>query len=215
MPFDPMDFRHSDRLHKLVSRHTRRGTPLHEAWADVVKSAAPAIGPAVARAARDLPITEGLVTCTVEYAALLFRDNPGPARRLNGLWFGLARLVVSRRPGDTVVTPYISGSNRYDPRDEDWPCDPHWMPDDRWAHNRPMTLLSRLRAAHPPRQWYIDVCLIEPLHRLYVAHFARACPPHILLGKARARAVACGFDSGDLHTIGTVTAKGFTPSRAR
>lgn len=46
MTFDPMDFRHSDRLHKLVSRHTRRGTPLHETWADVVQSAATAIGPA-------------------------------------------------------------------------------------------------------------------------------------------------------------------------
>ncbi|MFT3684373.1 MAG: hypothetical protein QM783_05500 [Phycisphaerales bacterium] len=211
MAFDTMNFKLADRAHNTVRKHVFKGTPLDEAWADVVKSAKPAVGPQVAKAALDLPIAAGLVTCTAEYASLLLRDNAGPAKKVNGLWFGLATLMQSDDMDDTIVTPYISGSVKFSTKNYDWPCGPDWFPDDRWATNEPMTILSRLRLKHKQRHWYIEVCLIEPLHRLYVAHFARACPPHILLGKAKSRGIGCGFDEGDLLTIGAADANGFKP----
>lgn len=214
MPFDTMDFAHCTRVTKIVTKHVVRGTPLNIAWADVVKAAHPAIGPAVAKVALALPIIDGLVTCTSEFASLLLRDNAGPAKKVNGLWFGLAEIFFFENTDDTTWMPYISGSTKFNAKNRDWPCDPAWFPEDRWAANEPMTILSRLRAKHPKRQWYIEVCLIEPLHHLYVAHFARACPPHILLGKSKSRGIGCGFDAGDLRTIGTVTAKGFLPAKS-
>lgn len=206
-----MDLKLANRANAAVQKHVVRDTPLHEAWADVVKAAAPAIGPQVAKAALALPLDQGLVTCTAEYASLLLRDNAGPAKKVNGLWFGLAELMAGKSTQDTVWTPYISGSTKFNARDNDWPCNPAWFPDDRWAHNEPMKILSRLRKQHKKRHWYIEVCLIEPLHRLYVSHFARACPPGILLGKCKSRGIGCGFDDGDLLTIGKVDSKGFTP----
>jgi len=213
MPFDTMDFDLADHANKAAGRHVFRGTPLHEAWADIVKAATPAIGPAVAKAALTLPIARGLVTCTAEYAALLTRDNGGPAKKVNGLWFGLVLMGQTDNIEDASLTPYICGSEKFNPRDVDWPCSPAWLPDDRFVPNEPMAFLSGLGKKHKQRQWYIEVCLIEPLHRLYVAHFARACPPYILLGKSKSRGIGCGFDEGDLLTIGTVDAKGFKPMK--
>lgn len=211
MPFDTMDFDLIKRPHATARKHVFRGTPVPEAWADVVEAAIPAIGTKVAKAALALPIEQGLITFTAEYASLLFRDNNGPAKKINGLWFGLAELVHGKSMRNTIWTPYICGSARYKPKDVDWPCGPEWFPDDRWAGNEPMNILSKLRATHKQRHWYIETCLIEPLHRLYVGRFVRACPIHILLGKAKSRGIGCGTDSGDLFNIGKVDAKGFTP----
>lgn len=210
MPFDKMNFKLAARASAAASKHIHRGTPLHDAWADVVKAAAPAIGPQVAKAALALPIDHGLIACTAEYASLLLRDNNGRAKKVNGLWFGLAELMLNSN-AQTVWTPYICGNSKFNLKRYDWPCSPSWFPDDRWAPNEPMNILSRLRSKHKQRHWYIEVCLIEPLHRLYVSQFARACPRSILLGRAKYRGIGCGFDDGDLITIGTVDAKGFKP----
>ena len=214
MPFDEMDFAFATRVSKLASKHVRRATELDAAWRDVVKAARPAIGPALAKAALELPIASGLVTITSEFAALLARDNAGPAKKVNGLWFGLAELCTDDSAENTVWMPYICGSVKFNPKNHDWPCNPAWFPEDRWAPNEPMTALSRLREKHRKRAWYIDTCLLEPLHQLYVAHFARGCPAAILLGKSKSRGIGCGFDDGDLMTIGVSDQNGFTPAKA-
>ncbi len=214
MAFDDMDFDLAEPASAAAAKHVIRGTRLHDAWRDVVKAAEQAIGPQVAKKALALPIEEGLATCTAEYASLLRRDNQGPAKGVNGLWFGLAEMMPSDNLDDTIWTPYISGSTEFDPKNRDWPCGPAWFPEDRWAVNEPMVILSHLRSKHKQRHWYIEVCLIEPLHRLYISTFARACPRDILLGEAQSRGIGCGFDEGDLLTIGTVDAEGFTPMKA-
>lgn len=213
MTFDSMDFELAGRASEVARNHAFTGTPLREAWADVVNAATPAIGPAVAEIALALPIDEGLATCAATYSSLLNRDNAGPARNVNGLWFGLAEMLLNETSDESMWMPYISGSEVFDPDDGDWPCSPAWFPDDRWAPNQPMETLSALRGEHEDRAWYIDVCLIEPLHMLYVAQFARTCPRSILLGTAKSRGIGCGIDSGDLHTIGTVDADGFKPMK--
>ena len=213
MTFDSMNFKFADRSGRVVAKHVYRGTPLHEAWEDVVNVAKPAIGPQVTKAAMKLPIEQGLVTFAAEYAALLMRDNAGPAKKVNGLWFGLVELAHCGSDGFSMWAPYISGSRKFKLKNHDWPCDPVWFVEDRWAENEPMVILSSLRKKFSQRSWYIDVCLVEPLHRLYVAHFARACPIPILLGKSKSRGIGCGFDAGDLLTIGVVDAKGFKPHK--
>ena len=162
-------------------------------------------------AGADLAFVEG--PTSVDEVRRICREVKGPVfYNQTGVSprFGLAEMHNGNME-ESIWTPYISGSVKFNPKDNDWPCNPKWFPDDRWAQNEPMTILSRLRAKHEQRHWYIEVCLIEPLHRLYIAHFARACPSHILLGKSNSRGIGCGFDSGDLFTIGTVTSKGFKP----
>lgn len=211
MSFDTMNFKLFDPVHRCARKHVFEGTPLHDAWADIVKTATPAIGAQVAKIALKLPVTQGLVSVTAEYASLLQRDNAGPAKKVNGLWFGLVEFSENKTIKHPHWLPYISGSERFKPKNREWAVAPEWCTDDCFAPNEPMDTLSRLRAEHKLRSWYIDVCLIEPLHRLYTAHFARSCPSHILLGTQKSRGIGCGIDSGDLLTIGTVDAKGFNP----
>lgn len=213
MPMDTMDFAFATRVYKVAKKHVMRGTGLHESWVDVVKAAGPAIGPVVTKVALRLPIERGLVTCTSEYAALLARDNGGAAKNVNGLWFGLAELGDGDYPDDAIWTPYIGGSEKFNPKNDDWPCDLAWSPEDKWAVNESMVILSQLRAKHKRRAWYIDTCLIELLHMIYVAQFARACSLGILLGESKSRGIGCGFDSGDLRTLGIVDEEGFKPMK--
>lgn len=54
-----------------MRKHVFRGMPFHEAWADVVEVASPAFGQAVAQSVFELPIAQGLATCTAACWLLL------------------------------------------------------------------------------------------------------------------------------------------------
>jgi len=210
---DEMDHKLAASVSRVARRHVTKGTPIEHAWPDVVRVARRAVGAAVARAALEVPLTQGLATVIAEYAALLGRNRP--SKSINGLWFGLVEFVLSQRPYKTVWTPYIAGSKRFHPRRHDWPVRPAWMPPDCYAPNEAMNQLSKLRERNKAKAWYIETTLIEPLNMLLVSRIARDVPAHILLGDASSRGIGCGFDDGDLYTLGVVGRKGFKPEKAR
>lgn len=199
-----LDFKAAEKVTDTALRHVARGTPILDAWPDVVKAARPAIGPTLAALALRLPIVESLTTVTAEFAALLGRDRPGPA--IKGLWIGLVELAAD--DDRTEWVPYIAGSRRFNPDNPDWPVNPAWFPDDCYAPNPAHRALSDARRAHEKRSWSIETMLIEPLHYLMVSRIARDVSPHILLGPARQRGIGAGFDDGDHHTLGVIHPQG-------
>lgn len=204
-----MDFDFADAVSKIAVRHARKGTPIEKAWPEVVAAAQPKLSKAIAKVALSLPITASLVQVTATYASLIARDRPG--KKIKGLWFGLVELCDDGSLSNTWVTPYIAGTSRFDPQDEDWPCDVNWFPDGRYAMNPAMYELSVLRGKMKAKTWYIDTTLIEPLNTLLCGALVHGAHPDLLLGPATRRGVGCGFDSGDLHTLGVIDKDGFKP----
>jgi hypothetical protein len=214
MPLDiDMDFNLADKVAAIAVRHARAGTPIEKAWPEVVAAARKKLGASLSRSALELPITGSLVWVTATFAALLARDRPD--RKVKGLWFGLVELIPGKSLTDTIFTPYLSGSPEFNPRNEDWPCAPIWMPEDCYATNLAMYTLSKWRKRHKKQSWLIDTTLIEPLNTLFCGCIARNVSPDLLLGPAPTRGIGCGFDSGDLRTLGTVDKNGFKPLRSR
>lgn len=204
-----LDFKAAEKVTDTALRHVARGTPILDAWPDVVKAARPAIGPTLAALALRLPIVESLTTVTAEFAALLGRDRPDPA--IKGLWIGLVELAAD--DDRTEWVPYIAGSRRFNPDNPDWPVNPAWFPDDCYAPNPALRTLSDARRKHAKHSWAIETMLIEPLTYLMVSRFVRDTPPHILLAGAKRRGIGAGFDEGDHTTLGVITPKGFEPAK--
>jgi hypothetical protein len=194
---------------RVAARHIRRNTPIERAWGEVVKVARRGVGPKVAKAALDLPVTGSLTRIGSEYAALLGRDRP--KAKVKGLWFGLVELVQDDTTEKTVWTPYIAGARAFKPGDQNWPVRPLWMPKDCYAPNEAMRRLSELRRRHKNEHWLIETALIEPLNMLIAACFVTNTPSSMLLGSASSRGIGCGFDDGDHWTLGVVDKSGFKP----
>lgn len=172
------DFKLAATVFRVAQRHVRKGTPIEQAWPEVVKAGERGLGAKVSKAALGLPVTDSLVTVASEYASLLGRDKPGKgAKSVGGLWFGLVELLME---GEAIWTPYIAGARKFSPTDQDWPVNPVWLPEDCFAPNAAMTRLSGLRARYPKQHWLIETSLIEPLHALIVGSFVRNTTPSVL-----------------------------------
>lgn len=208
-----MDFDLSESVSRIAVRHARKGTPIEKAWPEVVAAARRGIGASLAKTALELPITASLVQVAATYAALLARDRPGKA--VKGLWFGLVELSMDDSLKNTTITPYLAGSPTFDPKSEDWPCGPTWMPKDCYAMNPAMLTLSKLRKRAGDRAWFIETALIEPLNTLFCGCIVHGMLPDLLLTGAPKRGIGCGYDSGDLRTLGVLDANGFKPISAR
>ena len=154
-----------------------------------------------------MSITDSPLGVCTQYAALLARDEPDANTK--GLWFGLVQLVKDKKATTGTIVPYIAGASGFDPKDSDRPCEPVWMASDCDAPNPAMDDLSALRTRHQRRAWSVETVLIEPLHALDTGAFAGTAWPELLLGPARSRGIGCGFDSGDVNTLGVVTKNGF------
>lgn len=208
MPPEETDFDFTDLVSNIAVDHARKATPVEKAWPEIVAAAKPKLGAKLAKAALELPITASLVQVTATYFSLLGRDKPG--KKIKGLYFGLLELTGDD-VSDTMVTPYIAGADRFDPKDEEWPCDCSWSPEDRFAMNPAMFELSQLRHSDPDKLEYIDMTLIDPLNTLFTGAIANGVLSELILGPTKERGIGCGFDAGELRTLGVVTMDGFQP----
>ena len=204
---EDMDFELAAKVSRVALNHARLGTPIAVAWPEVVQAGKVALGPDLVSDACAMDIAESLKIVLDEYAALLKRDKPG--ENINGLWFGLVAFAPKEDLSESVWTPYIAGSDQFDVKNDDWPCDPAWMAEDCYAPNPAMLRLSALCEELEEKAWSIETMLIEPLHTLFTGRAAFDLPRELLLGPASSRGIGCGIDSGDLNTLGAVTTTGF------
>ena len=98
---------------------------------------------------------------------------------------------------------YICGSNLYDPNepDDDWPCDPIYFPNRRYAQS------GILREIHEIVSQFDDslngvlaehIVLGLGYAGLAVRDLCRTIPRKLLLGKRASRAVAVAIDDGPI-----------------
>ncbi|MEX0676566.1 MAG: hypothetical protein WD063_05795 [Pirellulales bacterium] len=120
-----------------------------------------------------------------------------PENEINGFWFGLFNPIVD---GEPTAGLYLCGSTRFDPKreDPDWPCNPGYFPDGRYADST--VLDSIYKTAYEKKSDvsnFAEYVLCLGYVSLIAARWCRGAMQPMLLGNTPLRAVAVGFDSGD------------------
>jgi hypothetical protein len=144
-----------------------------------------------------------------------------PASEIRAFFFGLYEPYLE--DGAPACQMYVSGSTRYDPQDRSgewatWNADTY-NPEKRYADSPVLTQLYRLVQ---PRDEIQDIGFHDESHdaefllnlgyaMLIVKNLCCSLPPALFLGQATERAVAMGYDSGDLIPMGMITPQGFRP----
>ncbi len=130
-----------------------------------------------------------------------------PDRRVNGLWFGLFETTGNR------FCLYICGSRRFSLKNNlDWAVGPEWWPKRRYAKSRGIEQISRARPKRDfDTSWLMETCGVFPYAAIVVCELMRRVDPTLVLGAARKRGIACGFDEGDCFHLGMMTPNGFVP----
>lgn len=126
---------------------------------------------------------------------------------ISAYWFGLFHPLDEH--DQPVSCLYLAGSNRYLPNEEveDWHTAPAFFPKGRYADSDVLKQIYRYahRKDGPETNgeyfclWYSSIV---------VAHLCRTRAP-ALLGDVERRAVAVGFDAGDILMLGKLTRAGF------
>lgn len=121
------------------------------------------------------------------------KERPGDD--VVALWFGLfeGQDGESRETGALL---YVAGADRFDPLDDDWPCDPAWFPDGRYASPAALWRVSTaLARAGAKARNVADLACVA-----CAALLVRAALPAVAAAVAPKdpRAVGVGWDDGDV-----------------
>lgn len=131
---------------------------------------------------------------------LLLSEPPG--REINGLWFGLFNPVDDDGSGSSQM--YHAGSRRFE--QTDWACNPEYFPKSRYANSLVLPALhktcEKLKGDGP---YLGDLVLCHGYVCLVLSRWSRGPLRELLLGAAKARAVAFGHDSGDVYVVDRIT----------
>jgi hypothetical protein len=143
---------------------------------------------------------------------------------VRGLWFAAPEVEYSK-PSTWVV-----GSGNFDTKDFDWACQKVWPPEIAPRRQRRPRAQSTFRLSalsQVQRIFHLEPRAKQTMKMLDAAQFFRyALPlgytialladvlplvwPTLLLGGARRRGVACGFQSGDGVGLGWITKSGWS-----
>lgn len=136
----------------------------------------------------------------------VLRDEPIP-ESINGVWFGMyypidVDLDSKRRLhwGKPTCRLYLSGSTRFS--ETNWACDPEYWPEGRYSNSEVLTTIYRstqeLKGDVSPLG---DGCLCQGYAASVISNWCSGALAQQLIGPQGQRAVAMGFDSGDMHFI--------------
>lgn len=136
-----------------------------------------------------------------QWVSDLLEEQP-PSCSINGLWFGLFNPYLD--DGKLSCCMYLAGSERFalGTDSPDWPCNPEYWPEDRYASSEVLTTIYR-RTAEIDKEAgaQAEFALCQGYACLVVADWCRGPMQGKLLGDADFRGVAVGFDSGDIVMI--------------
>lgn len=141
-----------------------------------------------------------------------------PSDDIRAFFFGLYEPYLD--DGLPACQFYVSGSARYDPDDRacEWAVweEDSYTPQKRYADSPVLTQLYRLVKAPDEETSLLryetdeaEFILNLGYVMLVVKDFCRSVAPELFLGRANERAIAMGYDSGDLIPIGVMKRQGF------
>jgi hypothetical protein len=131
-----------------------------------------------------------------------------PSSEIEAYWFGLFNPLED---GVESCDLYVAGSDHFNPDDlsPEWAVNPSYFPGGRYAESRVLVDLHQgLALADENAFDFGDYTLCLGYACLAVAEICAAVGPTILLGPRTSRAVAVGFDSGDLVLLGVLDSSG-------
>ena len=138
----------------------------------------------------------------------LLESDP-PAKKINGLWFGLYNPVLD--DGEPSCQMYVGGSTAFDPASvsNEWVCQLTWSPEGRYSTSPVLTKLYRsVEAITRNNVNYLgEPFLCHGYLALLVSHWCNGPMSTAMLGTAPKRAVVIGHDSGDLYRMAVLQAK--------
>ncbi len=186
-----------DTVQELVAA----GRPATETWPELVRSARGRSRSAFWKTLESIDVAAELRRLRSWLAGALESEPPPPAIR--AFWFGL------HQPDEETTDLYVAGAKRFDDEGLEWAVRPAWWPERRYAGSRAIAEIHRA-ACRPrgPQDEGEYFCLW--FAALAVAQLSGELAPH-LLGKARSRHVAAGFDGGDFLVLGKLTGSGLAP----
>ncbi len=132
-----------------------------------------------------------------------------PQKSIKAYWFGLFNPIVEDR---ATCGMYIAGSKSFDAADEtfDWACSPDYFPNGRYAKSQVLDEIYRkVDKAKGCVSEYGEYVLCLGFGGLIIKTLADTIPVETLLGNAKSRAIAVGFDSGDGILLGSITKNGW------
>jgi hypothetical protein len=141
-------------------------------------------------------------------ANVLTREPPGG---ITAYWFGMFNPVVGGAP---TCCLYVAGSSTYRPGsdDPDTFCDPRYFPEGRYSESNVLGEIYRLATrGRMARNSMVEEFGCLGFAAIAIAHLMRTVDRRLLLGRAQERAVAVGFDSGDVFMLGVIGSSGFEP----
>ena len=178
--------------------------PPDRAWAALVALFARAApDPVWAELARLRPDED--VTSLARWLGELVRREP-PGGDVVALWFGLfeGQDGQSRQTGALL---YVAGADRFDPLDDDWPCEPCWFPEGRYAAPAVLWRVSTVLAKAGARARKLAALACLACAALLVR--AAAPPVGALLAPSGPRAVGLGWDDAGVALLGAITKAGW------
>jgi hypothetical protein len=156
---------------------------------------------------RSLAFADDVKNLCVWLAKVLTESPPPPS--IKGLWFGLFEPI---QPNGRATCGFsVAGSKRFDPHDlsGEWaagPCD--YFPEGRYASSAVLKALYELGHRRGGLGQLADYLGCFGYAAFAVAELCRTIEPRTLIGKAKRRGVAVGFDSGDFILICEVSGRG-------
>ncbi len=145
------------------------------------------------------------VAALQRWLAELCRKEP-PGDDVVALWFGLfeGQDGESRQTGALL---YVAGADQFDPMDDDWPCDPRWFPEGRYASPAVLWRVSTelARAGQKAKKLAGLACLA------CAALLVRAAAPAVAacLAPHAPRAVGLGWDDAGVVLLGALSRDGW------
>ena len=189
---------------QLVRQAIMLGTPLADAWEQVVQHIAGIVGDDVALKLCGLPISEDGQRLKAWLQNIL--DAAPPPRGVRGLRFGLFHPDLEGRPSCDL---YLVGFPAFEAEGDTWATD--------WIYQAPASpqsrVLDELYLISAEDRFEGEAVVVHLGLWYALLAIAELCRRHsaVLRGSAARRGVAVGFDDGELITVGVHSQPGFAP----
>ncbi|WP_309897151.1 hypothetical protein [Archangium sp.] len=134
-------------------------------------------------------------------------ETEAPPVEMTGFWFGLFNPYRGGKPSADL---YVAG-NPYDARNGDWPCNPAWFPQGRYAQSQVLADIYSIAYEHSEGALMNEAAypLTLAFAALSVRTLAQKLDRRLLLAGAPERTFVVGFDSGDEMVLGKLHLGGF------
>jgi len=147
----------------------------------------------------DLPFEQG-TGALQNWVQTILRTEPPPGS-IKAYYFGLFEIGGKEQMERPCL--HICGCEQFDgeEQDQDWACSPTWRPKGRYANSDVLAALEDAARHSEEHRIELSYLLQLTFAGAAISHVMHSLPKDLTLGDNVTRALAIGFDSGDLFLL--------------